>query len=626
MQTFLSGIRRVTAAVSPVRPADVQGNVESMIAFATGEASGSDLVVFPELCTTGATCGDLFLQKRLLDETDAWIAEFLDATRDLRPVFVFGAPFRSGGRLYDVAYVAHAGRVLGIVPRRSLPGRLQRWFLPAASETTRVAAQGVEVPFGPDLVFADEADPEFSFAVAFDPDAWDAPDAPLLCLPAAVPSFADASASPADESLALSRRARCACVLANAGSGESTTSAVYAGDTAIAFDGEDIARGPRHAATGASVSAHLDLGALEYRRRRCGFARTAAPGATMVPFRIGPLDVSDLEEGARVDPHPFLPDDPARRDALCAEIFDIQSNALATRLRNTGLANVVLGLSGGLDSTLALLVCHRAFQICGLPSSGIHLVTMPGFGTGSRTRTNANALAEGLGLALEDIPIVDACADHLAAIGHDGTTPDATYENAQARERTQILLDRANMVGGLVVGTGDLSELALGWCTFGGDQLSQYAVNAGIPKTLVRAVVAWYAEQAEDESVADALRAVVETPISPELLPAADDGGFAQKTEDLVGPYELHDFFLYHFLRNGAEPDKMRVLARCAFAGTYSPETVDRWLAVFLKRFFSQQFKRIASCEGPVVLAAAGLDPRDGWSMPGDVRASAWVD
>ncbi len=326
-----------------------------------------------------------------------------------------------------------------------------------------------------------------------------------------------------------------------------------------------------------------------------------------------------------MDPHPFLPDDPARRDGLCAEIFAIQSNALATRLRNTGLRHVVLGLSGQLDSTHALLVCHRAFQIAGLPADGIHLLTMPGFGTGSRTRSNADELAEGLGLALEEISIVDACAGHLAAIGHDGATPDAAYENAQARERTQILLDRANMVGGLVVGTGDLSELALGWCTFGGDQLSQYAVNAGVPKTLVRAVVAWYAEQAEDETVAEALRAVVDTPISPELLPAAEDGGIAQKTEDLVGPYELHDFFLYHFLRNGAEPDKLRVLARCAFDGVYAAETLDHWLAVFLKRFFSQQFKRIASSEGPAALSVC-LDPRDGWRMPGDVRASAWVD
>lgn len=625
MSTPLPGIRRVVAATPSLRPGDVQGNVEAMIAVATGACSDADLVVFPELCVSGATCGDLFRQKRLQDECSSWIAEFLDATKDLRGVFVFGAPFRVAGRLFNAAYVAQGGRILGIVPKQSLSQTERRWFSAGEPAVGFVPALFADsVPFGASLVFEDEEDSSFTFSVSVGTPDQATGNAVLSCHPCALPSVADAPVPPAASAAERSRRRTCACVLANAGCGESSSEAVYAGDTAIAFDGVLLAQGERYAPQGATASALVDLAALEYRRMGASAPCPCPDSATtVVTFRAPARELDD--DATAFDPHPFVPADPALRDARCAEVFAIQSNALATRLRNTGIRNVVLGLSGGLDSTLALLVCHRAFEIAGLPFDGIHLFTMPGFGTGARTRTNADDLAESLGLTLEEISIVDACAQHLHDIGHDGVTHDAAYENAQARERTQILMDEANRCGGLVVGTGDLSELALGWCTFGGDQLSMYAVNADVPKTLIQAVVSWYADQTENDSLADALRSVVATPISPELLPADANGDIAQKTEDVVGPYELHDFFLYHVLRNGAAPDKIRALALCAFEGVYNETTVDRWLHTFLRRFFSQQFKRIASAEGPRVLSVS-LDPREGWRMPGDVRATAWLD
>lgn len=619
MKACPSGIRCISAAVPSVHPGDVQGNVESMIALATGPVAESDVTVFPELCVTGATAGDLFLQKRFLDDCDAWVAEFLDATRDMHSVFVFGAPLRVGGGLYKVSYVARAGKVLGVVPSGTLTEEQQRCFSIASRELIRTVRIGEEeVPFGVDLVFSSENERSFRFRVG-EPKMDEEP-ALLVCLPKAEKAIADGGMPPVADAVAMSRSGRCAVVVANAGGGESSSDGVYAGDTAIVVDGEIRCEGERFGFSSAAVSSWVDFSALEYRRLRARRGATV-PQEVEVVFSMPGADLD--EDRMQVDAHPFVPQDPGRCDARCAEVFAIQSTALATRLRNTGIRHVVLGLSGGLDSTLALLVCVKAFQRVGLPHEGIHLYTMPGFGTGSRTHSNACLLAEGLGLGLEEVSIVESCRLHLQEIGHDGVTTDAAYENSQARERTQILMDKANQVGGLVVGTGDLSEIALGWCTFGGDQLSMYGVNAGVPKTLIQAVVMWCSEQAEFAPVGDVLRAVVETPVSPELLPTDEAGEMVQKTEEVVGPYELHDFFLYHFLRDGTDPETMRYLAQVAFRGVYSEEVIGHWLGVFTRRFFSQQFKRVASAEAPQVLSVS-LDPREGWRMPGDVHATAW--
>ena len=643
---MIDGIHTVAAVVPPVRPADVRGNAESMMAALAALPEGVAVAVFPELCLTGATCGDLFLQRRLLDEADTWTAEILEASAESAALVVFGVPVRAAGRVFDAAAVAQSGHLLGVVPKRFPTAREARWFAPAAAAAgvAEVALGGQVAPFGTDLLFrvtggaspqssADSAAPDFCVAVEIGSDRMALPPAScaaaiagatIVCNPAAEPSLSDAAPTDGADIAAWSRLLGAAIVRANAGVGESSTSAVYPGDAIVAIDGDIAASGERMALRPEPVLADVDTEALAHRRAATPPRGDCTPAFRTVSFRAAPGSEPDAL-AARPARFPFVPDDAVLREARCREVFAIQSAALATRLRNTGIRHVVLGLSGGLDSTLALLVCHEAFRQADLPDDGIHLFTMPGFGTGVRTRTNADALAEALGLALEEIPVVEACSLHLRDIGHDGATPDAAYENCQARERTQILMDKANMLGALVVGTGDLSEIALGWCTFGGDQLSMYAVNAGVPKTLIRAVVSWYADEADNEDVAEALRAVVATPISPELLPADENGDISQKTEEVVGPYELHDFFLWHTLRSGATPAKLQALAEAAFEGTFDRAFIARWLQVFLRRFLSQQFKRAASAEGPAVLSVS-LDPRDGWQMPGDVSPSAWLD
>ncbi len=670
---MIQGIHTVAAVVPSVRPANVRGNVKAMIAALGMLPEGTSVAVFPELCVTGATCGDLFRQRRLLDEADTWGAEFLESTGELGigGVVVFGIPVRAAGRVFDAVAVAQSGRLLGVVPKRFPTRREARWFAPAASAAgvAEIALFGQVAPFGPDLLFRADgtaplrpvvngpevrlapfgAAPDFCMAVEIGTDRKALPPASCLaaaagatvvCNPAAEPAFADDVLANGTDIAAWSRLLGAAVIRANAGTGESSSSNVYPGNAIVAIDGEIAASDARAPLLREStVLADVDTQALAYRRATSGQGDTGwgEPSRQAAPFRIVPFFANPGTEpealAIRPTRFPFLPDsgdearDIALRDARCSRLFSLQAASLATRLRNTGIRHVVLGLSGGLDSTLSLLVAHEAFRQIDLdPAEGLHLYTMPGFGTGARTRSNADALAEALGLGLEEIPISGACSLHLRDIGHDGETPDAAYENCQARERTQILMDKANMLGGLVLGTGDLSEIALGWCTFGGDQLSMFCVNAGVPKTLVRAIVAWYADEfAEGQAAADILRDILATPVSPELLPADENGDIAQKTEDVVGPYELHDFFLWHLLRDGADPEKLLGLAGAAFADAYAPEDISHWLQVFLRRFLSQQFKRTASAEGAAVLSVS-LDPRDGWQMPGDVSAEAWTD
>lgn len=636
------GFRRVAALVSPVRPADVPTNVAALIESArVAHGQDADVAVFPELAITGYTCADLFFQPALLDAAEAGLAAFLAGTRELDPLLVVGVPLRAGGALYNCAVVAHRGVPLGVVPKTFLPNSREfyekRWFAAAPqARCTTLSVAGHTVPFGTDLVFEDARDAGFAVGVEICEDLWSPlPPSTIAALNGATIlcnlSASDELVGKADyrRALLLQQSARClaAYAYAGAGPGESSTDLVFGGHTLVAENGRLLCEGERFAFQPRCFCADVDLDWLQAERHQTpSFAQAAAtaPAARRIAFggKVRTLPPATLLRA--VDPHPFVPSDPARRDERCAEIFAIQSTGLATRLRHTGIRRVVLGLSGGLDSTLALLVCLEAFRRLDLPLDGLVTLTLPGFGTSRRTLQNVRALCESLGLALETIDITAACRQHLADLGHDGETGDIAYENAQARERTQVLMNRANMVGGLVIGTGDLSELALGWCTYNGDHMSMYGVNGGVPKTLVRHLVAWFAENHAAPTAADVLRDILDTPISPELLPTDAQGAIAQHTEAVVGPYELHDFLLYHFVRYGAPPAKLAYLAERAFGAKYPPEELKRWLAVFLRRFFAQQFKRSCLPDGPKV-GSLNLSPRGDWRMPSDASAAVWL-
>lgn len=637
------GYVRIGTAVPLVRAADVTGNVDRLVASAKQAAeAGCDLVVFPELCLTGYTCADLFLQTHLLDLAERGLADFLERTADLPPVFVVGLPLRLRGELYNVAAAVQNGAILGLVPKVFLPGNGEyyepRWFASGReADADEATVAGQTAPCAPNLRFACRDLPDFVFALEICEDLW-APIPPsshralegatvLVNLSA---SNELVGKSDYRRQLVAQQSARCFAAYAycGAGVGESTTDMVFGGHCLIAENGILLAENERFQRTAQLVFADLDVQFLAHERRgRKTFAQNRAgqpdgPGIC-IPFAAGNLRRERLER--RVDPTPFVPGDPARRHERCQEILAIQSTGLATRMRHVGIDQVVLGLSGGLDSTLALLVCIEAFRSLGLALSGIRAYTMPGFGTTARTKGNVDSLCAALGIPLETISIEAACTQHLADIGHDGKTHDITYENAQARERTQILMDAANLHRALVVGTGDLSELALGWCTYNGDHMSMYAVNCGVPKTLVSYLIAHYAEDRAEPAVAAILRDILDTPISPELLPPDKNGDIAQKTEQVLGPYLLHDFFLYHAVRCGFPPAKVLFLAARAFAGTYDEASLRKWLREFLGRFFSQQFKRSCLPDGPKVGTIA-LSPRGDWRMPSDAKASDWLD
>ncbi len=637
------GFRRVAALVPPTRPADVTGNVDAIIALARDAAEhGAAVGVFPELAVTAYTCADLFFQPALLDAAERGLATFLNATAQLDSLFVLGLPVRTEGRLFNAAAVTVRGRLLGLVPKSFLPNTREfyerRWFAPAAlarEGTVRCADQ--TVPFGADLVFAAERDPALCVGVELCEDLW-SPIPPstdaalggalLLCNLSASDELVGKAAY--RKALVLQQSARCfaAYLYAGAGPGESTTDLVFGGHALIAENGRCLAEGPRFGFQPRCLTADVDLDWLRAERMQSpSFAETAATRRPprRVPFdtRMAPVAVGGLRRP--VERHPFVPADPARRDEHCAEVFAIQSTGLATRLKHAGFGHTVLGLSGGLDSTLALLVATEALQRLALPPEHLHVLTLPGPGTSAHTLQTVRALCEALHLPIETIDISDACRRHLADLGHDGQRADITFENAQARERTQILMNRANMLDALVIGTGDLSELALGWCTYNGDHMSMYGVNAGVPKTLVRHLIEWYAERRADAPLAAVLRAVAATPISPELLPPGPDGTIAQRTEDVLGPYELHDFYLYHFVRYGAPPEKLLRLAQTAFAGCYDDAFLREILERFLRRFFAQQFKRSCLPDGPKV-GTLNLSPRGDWRMPSDASAAAWLD
>ena len=631
------GFCRVGVVSPTVAPVAVSANVDALIASALrASADGVDVCVFPELCVTGYTCGDLFFQPSLLDAAERGLERFLEATHGTGTLFLLGMPLRRGSLLFNCAVACCGGAVVGVVPKVFLPNTREfmerRWFSSGRGvRDASIRVCGAEAPFGMDLLFHAEDFPECVVGVELCEDLWSpAPPSQALAAGGATVlcnlSASNECVGKADYRRALVRQqsARClaAYAYAGAGPGESTTDLVFGGHTLIAENGRLLAEGERFARQGAYELADADLAFLHYERRQeSAYADCAAQAAPLrrIPFGGGAGKTAAAGRLRRaVDPHPFVPNEPATRDARCAEVFAIQSTGLATRLLHAGTRAAVVGVSGGLDSALALLVACEAFDRAGFDRAGIRAVTMPGFGTTGRTLGNARDLCEGLGVTLEEIDITAACRQHLKDIGHDGAAHDAAFENTQARERTQLLMDKANMLGALLVGTGDLSELALGWCTYNGDHMSMYGVNGGVPKTLVRHLVCWVAGNRASAKTAASLLDILDTPVSPELLPADASGEIAQKTEEVVGPYELHDFFLYQFVRCGAPAEKIRFLAGIAFEGKYALEEIDRWLTLFFKRFFSQQFKRSCMPDGPKV-GAVGLSPRGDWRMPSDV-------
>ena len=631
------GFVKVAAAVPQVAVADCARNAERIVALAQQAARrGVELVAFPELAVTGYTCADLFLQPALLDAADEALGEIMRQTRKLPHALIVGLPLRHEDRLYNCAAVVAQGRLLGVVPKSYIPNYAEfyeaRWFASGAGiEEERITAAGQEADFGTELTFAVNG---AEFGIEICEDLWVAsPPSSRLALNGAKLIF-NLSASPEGvgkhaylrELVAQqSARTHTAYVYCSAGFGESSTDLVFAGNGLIAENGTMLAQAARFSLDEQLTVADVDIERLEFERRRnTSFRmREEAGESTVIEMELpDALKASALDR--RVDPMPFVPADEAHRSERCEEIYQIQSHGLARRLAHTGCRCAVVGISGGLDSTLALLVTVRTFDKLGLDRRGILGITMPGFGTTDRTYRNALKLMEGLGVTVREIPIRDACLQHFRDIGLPESDRSAAYENAQARERTQILMDVANMEGGLVIGTGDLSELALGWATYNGDQMSMYGVNASVPKTLVRHLVRWAADTERDGATRATLLDIIDTPVSPELLPADREGNIAQKTEDLVGPYELHDFFLYNFVRAGFRPAKIAFLAEQAFAGSYDRETIVKWLRVFFRRFFAQQFKRSAMPDGPKV-GSVSLSPRGDWRMPSDASAALWL-
>ncbi len=633
------GFVKVAAAVPAVKVADVTFNAAQILTQLKQAAKqGVRAVVFPELGLTGYTCADLFLKPTLLDAAERELSKLLTQTKNLDVVFIVGLPVRAGAVLLNAAAVCYKGKICGVVPKTYLPNYNEfyegRWFVRAlAFSGEAVTLCGQTVPAGTDLLFKAGG---FTFGVEICEDLWaTVPPSCMAALQGADVIF-NLSASNAlvgkhayVRQLVAQQSARCLCgyVYASCGFGESTTDAVFGSNALIFENGHELACSTRFSYTPQLVCAEIDVERLQNERRVNTSFRTDSALETAAPYEIIDLEqpVAEVKKlTRRVDPLPFVPSG-EKLDVHCAEIFNIQTTALATRLLAANSKTAVLGISGGLDSTLALLVTVRTFDKLGWPRKQIIGVTMPGFGTTDRTYQNALTLMKKLGVSVKEISIKKACEQHFKDIGHDGKKHDAAYENAQARERTQILMDVANQTGGLVVGTGDLSELALGWCTYNGDHISMYGVNGGVPKTLVKSLVTWVAaHETADKKTQAVLADVVATPISPELLPADGKGRITQKTEDLVGPYALHDFFLYYFLRHGFGPQKILFLAKHAFAGQFKETEVKKWLAVFIRRFFSQQFKRSCMPDGPKVGSVA-LSPRGDLKMPSEASCRAWL-
>lgn len=621
---------RVAAAIPELRVADCAFNVTRMFdLIRQAETEKVQVISFPELSITGYTCADLFFQQELLEKALKALNELQMLTFSTTAVLIVGMPLRIQHQLFNTAIVLQGGHILGVVPKTHLPNNNEfyekRWFAPAtATDIQTVSFSGEDVPFGTNLLFSDGA---FSFGIELCEDLWvPIPPSSQHALHGADIIF---NLSATNEligkhqylrQLVEQQSARCNAgyVYASAGAGESTTDVVYAGNGLIAENGKIIAASERFSFEPQLVVSDIDIERLQAdRMRNTNFSNDKSNEL----YRTVKLEAAHFIQFVlkrTFDKHPFVPS-LINRDASCEEIFSIQVGGLAKRWKHTCAENVVVGISGGLDSTLALLVCVKTADKLGFDRKQIIGITMPGFGTTDRTYNNAVNLMKSLGITQLEISIKEAALQHFCDINHNPNQHDVVYENTQARERTQILMDIANQRNGLVIGTGDLSELALGWATYNGDHISMYGVNSGVPKTLVRYLVDWAAHQLDTHSEKN-LHDVLDTPVSPELLPADINGDIAQKTEDIVGPYELHDFFLYYMIRFGFSPAKIRFLAQNAFEGIYADEVIEKWLKIFLKRFFSQQFKRSCMPDGPKV-GSINLSPRGDWRMPSDATA-----
>ena len=623
-----NGFIKVAAATPIVRIGDCRANAEQMAAqMREAVERGVSVVVFPELSLTGYTCGDLFLQSRIIEAGDEALATLL--ANPMPIVSIVGMPIYYKNNLYNCAVVIANGKIEGIVPKSYIPNYSEfsesRWFTEGRDiRNTYLTICGQRVRFGTDLLFDVHGT---RFGVELCEDLWvPAPPSSDMALAGATLIF-NLSATPEImgkhaylRSLIeqQSARALCGYVYASAGVGESSTDLVFTGNGIIAENGKIIAARERFVRDARLTVADIDVEHIfNERRRHTSFINLYDR------FDVIHIDIEQAESELEreINPAPFTPEN---INEGCQEIFNIQTAGLAQRLSHTNCCKVVIGISGGLDSTLALLATVATFDMLGLDRKGVVAVTMPGFGTTNRTYTNALTLMQDLGVTIREISIQAACVQHFKDIGLSADDRSAAYENSQARERTQILMDLANAVGGMVIGTGDLSESALGWATYNGDHMSMYNVNCSIPKTLVRLLVEWVADNDPCERVRTTLKDIVDTPVSPELLPADEQGDIAQKTEDLVGPYELHDFFLYNFIRNGFAPSKILYLAKLAFAGRYEESVIRHWLTTFLRRFFSQQYKRSAVPDGPKV-GSVSLSPRGDWRMPSDATVVEWL-
>ncbi|MCM0719506.1 NAD(+) synthase [Parabacteroides sp. W1-Q-101] len=633
------GFVKVAAAVPHVQVADCFYNIQQMEGLMRQASDkGVQIIAFPEMSVTAYTCLDLFAQQALLKNAEQALLKLVSDTADLNTLTIAGAPLVTENRLINAAVAFQSGKILGVVPKTYIPNykefQEQRWFTSATELRDKTVSIGDRTyPLGSHLLFTAG---QVKVGIEICEDLWvPIPPSSLLAMEGAN-ILVNISAS--NEligkhhylrSLICQQSARCMAgyVYASAGFGESSTDLVFAGNGIIAENGTLLEESPRFTMQEQLVISEIDIENLQNDRQvNTSFmhgASTLLGGETItIPFALSENSGQPVLTRS-VDPHPFTPSGDALKER-CEEIFQIQVAGLAKRIVHTHSRTAVVGISGGLDSTLALLVTVMTFDALNIPRNQILGITMPGFGTTDRTYTNACDLIRSLGVTLKEISIKDACLQHFKDISHNPSVHDVTYENSQARERTQILMDVANQENGLVIGTGDLSELALGWATYNGDHMSMYGVNGSIPKTLVRYLVEWVAHNRVDEASRATLLDIVDTPISPELIPADENGNIKQKTEDLVGPYELHDFFLYHFLRFGSSPAKIYFLAQQAFGGSYDKETIRKWLHTFFRRFFQQQFKRSCLPDGPKV-GSVSLSPRGDWRMPSDAMATLWL-
>lgn len=633
------GYVRVAASVPELKVANVEFNTKEVIKEIKAlDKEGVQIVTFPELCLTGYTCADLFSQDILITKSKEAIKELIDSTKLLDIISIIGAPIVCDNQLFNCGVVINKGKILGIVPKTYIPNYGEfyekRWFSTSNTLTSKtINLFGKEVPIGIDLVFRDINDSKFTFGIEICEDLW-SPKAPSVeaALNGATMIF---NLSASNEVIGKAQYRRnlinmqsaknvCAYIYSSSGVNESSTDLVFSGYAGISENGSMLVENERFNFKTNHIISDVDIQRLMNNRiKDISFMGIGAINS----YRVIDIDLKDNNNDLKrmYDAYPFVPSNEDKRAERCSEIINIQACGLAKRIKHTGMKKCVIGISGGLDSTLAFLVIIEAYRKLGISFDNLIGVTMPGFGTTGRTYNNALTLMKNYGVTMREVSIKEASLQHFKDIGLEETDRSVTYENTQARERTQILMDIANKEGGLVIGTGDLSELALGWCTYNGDHMSMYAVNTSIPKTLVRYLVKYFADIEQNEECKKTILDILDTPISPELLPPSKDGKIEQQTESVVGPYILHDFFLYHFMRYGASPDKIKYIASKTFDGMYDEETIDKWLKFFIKRFFNQQFKRSCLPDGPKV-GTISVSPRGDLRMPSDADSSIWLE